>query len=44
MSTSKNASLISPFTENEIKNAIFSMNPNKTPGPDGFSILFYPKF
>jgi Reverse transcriptase (RNA-dependent DNA polymerase) len=44
VSTSENASLISPFTENEIKSVIFSMNSNKAPRPDGFSILFYQKF
>jgi Reverse transcriptase (RNA-dependent DNA polymerase) len=41
---SENASLIAPFTEEEIRCAVFSMNPNKSPGPDGFSILFYQKF
>jgi hypothetical protein len=38
---SENASLIAPFTEEEIHRAVFSMNPNKSPRPNGFSILFY---
>jgi hypothetical protein len=41
---SENSALVAPFTEEEIKTAIFSMNPNKAPGPDGFPILFYQKF
>jgi hypothetical protein len=41
---SENTSLIAPFSEEEIRLAFFSMNPNKSPGPDGFSILFYQKF
>jgi hypothetical protein len=44
VSTSENNSFIFFFTENEIKNTIFSMNPNKAPSPHGFSILFYQKF
>jgi hypothetical protein len=30
-----------PFTEEEICNVIWSMEPDKAPGPDGFSIHFY---
>jgi hypothetical protein len=42
--TSENDSFIAPFMEKEIRTTIFSMNPNKSPGPYGFSILFYQKF
>jgi hypothetical protein len=33
-----------PFTEVEIKKAIFEIEHNKAPGPDGFLIEFYQKF
>lgn len=36
-----NQILCAPFTENEIKRALFDMHPNKFPGPDGFSALFF---
>lgn len=39
-----NASLIKPMEEEEIKDAIFSMNPNKAPRPDEITPLFYQKF
>jgi len=35
--------LIYPFTEEEIRAAVFIMNPDKAPGPDGFSMSFYPQ-
>jgi hypothetical protein len=41
---SENIALTALFTEEEIKTAIFSMNPNKAPSPDGFPILFYHNF
>lgn len=37
----ENQALISPFTEEEIRAAVFIMNPDKAPGPDGFSMSFY---
>ncbi len=37
-------SLTAPFTTDEIKKAIFQMNGDKAPGPDGFSMLFFHKF
>jgi hypothetical protein len=40
---SENSSLIVSFTEDEIKKAVFSMNPSKAMGPDRFSMLFYQK-
>jgi hypothetical protein len=36
-----NSSLLKPFTEDEISNVIWMMEPDKAPGPDGFSIHFY---
>jgi hypothetical protein len=41
VSKEDNASLMKPFTEEEINNVIWSMEPDKAPGPDGFSINFY---
>ena len=36
-----NADLTSPVSEWEVKLALFAMHPEKTPGPDGFTALFY---
>ncbi len=36
--------LHAPFTEEEIKQAIFTSAPEKAPGPDGFPLLFYQRF
>jgi hypothetical protein len=33
--------LEAPFLEKEVKDVIFSMNGNKTPGSDGFSLAFF---
>lgn len=33
--------LCAPFTAQEIKRAMFDMHPDKAPGPDGMSALFY---
>jgi len=33
--------LCAPFTENEVKNALFQMCPTKSPGPDGFPAHFF---
>uniref|UniRef100_A0A453QLB1 Reverse transcriptase domain-containing protein n=1 Tax=Aegilops tauschii subsp. strangulata TaxID=200361 RepID=A0A453QLB1_AEGTS len=33
--------LTRPFSETEIKNALFSMKPNKAPGPDNIPIEFF---
>eukprot|EP00253_Pinus_taeda_P015595 PITA_15595 len=41
VSEEANASLIRPATEEEITNIVWSMDPDKAPGPDGFSIHFY---
>ena len=36
--------LESPITEEEFKQAIWSLHPDKAPGPDGFPICFYRTF
>ncbi|XP_031116517.1 uncharacterized protein LOC116020174 [Ipomoea triloba] len=39
-----NACLMQSFTVDEVKEALFSMAPDKSPGPDGFSPAFYQHF
>ena len=39
-----NNNLTKPVEEKEVKKALFSMHPNKAPGPDGMSPLFFQKF
>jgi hypothetical protein len=36
-----NNSLVSPFKESEVKDALFQMFPTKVPGPDGFLLIFF---
>ena len=36
--------LISEFTETEVRDAVFQMEHNKAPGPDGFLVEFYQVF
>ncbi|CAM8999722.1 unnamed protein product [Rhodiola kirilowii] len=36
-----NEQLTAPFTEGEVRRALFQMHPTKAPGLDGFSALFY---
>ncbi len=37
-------SLHEPFLEEEVRSVVFSSAPDKAPGPDGFSLLFYQHF
>jgi mannosylglycoprotein endo-beta-mannosidase len=39
----ENENLIANFSEQEVYDAIFQMEKNKAPGPDGFSAEFYQK-
>lgn len=36
-----NERLCSPVTDMEVEKALFMMHPNKSPGPDGFTVGFY---
>lgn len=40
----QNRALMCDFTEGEIKDALFSMHPDKATGADGFGPCFYEKF
>jgi len=40
----ENELLEAPFTENEVREAVFSSYAEGAPGPDGLSFLFYQKF
>ena len=44
VSAEENAFLTAPYTEEEVSQAIFQMEPNKAPGPDGFPAEFYQRF
>jgi lysyl-tRNA synthetase class I len=44
VSPEENENLIADFTENEIREAIFQMEHNKVPRPDGFLAEFYQVF
>jgi hypothetical protein len=44
ISQEENESLIAAFTESEVRNAVFQMEHNKAPGPDGFPAEFYQVF
>ena len=37
-------SLVRPYTEEEVRTALFQMHPSKSPGPDGMSPFFFQKF
>jgi hypothetical protein len=41
VSPEMNAKLIAPYTEAEVKEALFQMFPTKSPGPDGFPAHFF---
>ncbi|XP_073298281.1 uncharacterized protein [Primulina huaijiensis] len=38
-----NDKLCEPFTEDEIRKAVFDLSPSKAPGSDGFTAMFYQK-
>ncbi|KAG2576580.1 hypothetical protein PVAP13_6NG031666 [Panicum virgatum] len=44
VSQPENDFLTAPFTEKEIRDAVFDMEHNKAPGPDGFPAEFYQHF
>ena len=44
VSQEENDVLISEFTECEVRDAMFQMEHNKAPGPDGFPVEFYQVF
>lgn len=44
MTTEDNMLLTKPFTVDEFKVAIFSMHPDKSPGPDSLNPGFYQYF
>ncbi|KAH9768702.1 reverse transcriptase domain-containing protein [Citrus sinensis] len=39
-----NQLLLEPFTTIDVKDALFSMHPDKSPGPDGMNPAFYQKY
>ena len=38
-----NVILIAPFTQEQFRKALFDMDPDKAPGPDGSNLGFYQK-
>jgi hypothetical protein len=44
VSMEENGFLTAPYLEEEVKKAVFQMEHNKAPGPDGFPIEFYQSF
>ncbi|KAJ9558242.1 hypothetical protein OSB04_012856 [Centaurea solstitialis] len=44
ISETDNARLVAPFTIDEFQRALFEMNPDKSPGPDGYNPGFYQHF
>ena len=44
VSNEDNSVLTQPFSSKEFKEAIFSMHPDKSPGPDGLNPTFYHRF
>jgi hypothetical protein len=43
VSEEMNGRLLRPFTEVEVRSTLFQMHPLKSPGPDGYSAIFYQK-
>ena len=44
LSPDDDEALIKPFSEKEIKHAIFEMKEDSAPGPDGFGVAFFKNF
>ena len=44
VSLEENDIVVSPFSESEVREAVFQMEHNKAPGPDGFLAEFYQVF
>ena len=44
VSDEENAHLTAPYSEDEVETAVFQMEHNKAPGPDGFPAEFYQTF
>ncbi|XP_062100635.1 uncharacterized protein LOC133806561 [Humulus lupulus] len=44
ISTEQNLELFKPISEEEVKDALFQMHPDKSPDPDGMTPTFYQKF
>jgi hypothetical protein len=44
VSIEENVFLTSPYSEEEVRKAVFMMEHNKAPGPDGFPAKFYQTF
>lgn len=44
ISDEQNAALLKPFEAEEIKASLFSMHPDKAPGPDGMNPAFFQNF
>lgn len=40
----QNEMMLVPVMDLEVKDALFSMHPEKSPGPDGMSLGFYQRF
>ncbi|CAA7029125.1 unnamed protein product [Microthlaspi erraticum] len=44
VTSEQNEKLMAPVTHEEVKQAVFDINPNKCPGPDGINGHFYQQF